>query len=144
MMEKRAGFTLLELLIVVVILGILATFLVPKIMQEPNEARIVKAKSDIKAIELALKMYKLDNGNFPNTEQGLKALIKKPEQSPIPNNWRNGGYLDTNSVADPWGNAYIYRSPGSDGRDYDIISLGADGKEGGEGVDSDIESWKLQ
>lgn len=143
-MKKRDGFTLLELLIVVVILGILATFLVPKIMQKPDEARIVKAKNDIKSMELALKMYKLDNGSYPNTLQGLKALIVKPDQSPIPNNWRAGGYLDTNSVADPWGNAYIYRSPGENGRAFEIICLGADGKEGGKGVDADINSWQLQ
>jgi len=144
-MKKTEGFTLLELMIVVVILGILATFLVPKIMQKPDEARIVKAKSDIKAIELALKMYKLDNGTYPTTEQGLKALIKKPELPPIPANWKQGGYLDATDVPkDPWGNAYIYRSPGDNGRDYEIISLGADGKEGGNGVNADIKSWELK
>ncbi len=143
-MRKREGFTLLELMIVVIILGILATFLVPKIIHKPDEARIVKAKSDIKAIELSLKMYKLDNGNYPTTEQGLKALIEKPEEPPVPNNWKEGGYLDASSVPpDPWGNAYIYRSPGDNGRDYEIISLGADGKEGGSGFNADIESWKL-
>ncbi|GMT43475.1 MAG TPA: type II secretion system protein GspG [Deltaproteobacteria bacterium] len=143
-MRKKEGFTLLELMIVVIILGILATFLVPKIIHKPDEARVVKAKSDIKAIELSLKMYKLDNGNYPTTEQGLKALIEKPEEPPVPNNWKEGGYLDTNSVPpDPWGNAYIYRSPGDNGRDYEIISLGADGKEGGSGFNADIESWKL-
>ncbi len=144
-MKKTEGFTLLELMIVVVILGILATFLVPKIMQKPDEARIVKAKSDIKAIELALKMYKLDNGTYPTTEQGLKALVKKPELPPIPANWKQGGYLDATDVPkDPWGNAYIYRSPGDNGRDYEIISLGADGKEGGSGVNADIKSWELK
>lgn len=144
-MRKKEGFTLLELMIVVIILGILATFLVPKIIHKPDEARVVKAKSDIKAIELSLKMYKLDNGNYPTTEQGLKALIEKPEEPPVPNNWKQGGYLDANSVPpDPWGNAYIYRSPGDNGRDYEIISLGADGKEGGSGFNADIESWKLR
>jgi len=144
-MRKKEGFTLLELMIVVIILGILATFLVPKIIHKPDEARIVKAKSDIKAIELSLKMYKLDNGNYPTTEQGLKALIEKPEEPPVPNNWKEGGYLDASSVPlDPWGNAYIYRSPGDNGRDYEIISLGADGKEGGSGFNADIESWKLR
>ncbi len=143
-MRKREGFTLLELMIVVIILGILATFLVPKIIHKPDEARIVKAKSDIKAIELSLKMYKLDNGNYPTTEQGLKALIEKPEEPPVPNNWKEGGYLDASSVpSDPWGNAYIYRSPGDNGRDYEIISLGADGKEGGSDFNADIESWEL-
>ncbi len=144
MLKTERGFTLLELMIVVVILGILATFLMPKIMQKPDEARIVKAKSDIKAIELALKMYKLDNGMYPTTEQGLKALIEKPEIPPIPQHWKEGGYLDTGSIPkDPWGHLYIYRSPGDNGRDYEIICLGADGKEGGTGVNADIKSWEL-
>lgn len=144
MIADNKGFTLLELMIVIVILGILATFLVPKIMEKPDEARVVKAKSDIKTLELALKMYKLDNGMYPTTEQGLKALIKKPDIPPIPKNWREGGYLDTSTVpVDPWGNPYIYRSPGDEGRDYEIISLGADGKEGGTGVNADIKSWEL-
>lgn len=144
MLKNKDGFTLLELMIVVVILGILATFLMPKIMQKPDEARVVKAKNDIKAIELALKMYKLDNGMYPTTEQGLKALIEKPEIPPIPPHWKEGGYLDTNSVPkDPWGHPYIYRSPGDNGRDYEIICLGADGKEGGTGVNADIKSWEL-
>ena len=142
--KSGAGFTLLELMIVVVILGILATLLVPKIMHKPDEARVVKAKNDIKAIEMALKMYKLDNGMYPTTEQGLKALIEKPEIEPIPKHWREGGYLETNEVPkDPWGNPYIYRSPGEEGREYEIISLGADGKEGGTGVNADIKSWEL-
>ncbi len=142
-MEKR-GFTLIELLIVIVILGILATFLVPKIMKKPDEARVTKAKNDIMAIETALKMYKIDNGMYPTTVQGLKALIKKPETPPIPQHYKEGGYLDTSSTPkDPWGNPYIYRSPGENNRSYEIISLGADGKEGGSGVDADIKSWEL-
>ncbi|BAT72180.1 general secretion pathway protein G [Thermosulfidibacter takaii ABI70S6] len=144
-MKKSAGFTLIELLVVIVILGILATFLVPKIMSKPDEARVIKAKNDIKAIETALKMYKLDNGIYPTTEQGLEALIHKPTIPPIPKNYREGGYLDTNKVPkDPWGNPYIYRSPGEDGRPYEIISYGADGKEGGTGVNADIKSWEIK
>ncbi len=140
----KKGFTLIELLIVIVILGILATFLVPKIMQKPNEARVAKAKNDIMAIETALKMYKMDNGVYPTTMQGLKALIQKPEIPPIPKHYKPSGYLDTNSVPkDPWGNPYIYRSPGDNGRAYEIISLGADGKEGGSGVNADIKSWEI-
>ncbi len=144
-MRKEAGFTLIELLVVIVILGILATFLVPKIMEKPDEARVVKAKNDIKAIEMALKMYKIDNGMYPTTEQGLEALIRKPTIPPIPKNYREGGYLDTNEVPkDPWGNPYIYRSPGENGRPYEIISYGADGKEGGTGVNADIKSWEIK
>ncbi len=144
-MKRKNGFTLLELMIVIIILGILATFLVPKIMEKPEEARVAKAKSDIKAIELALKMFKLDNGFYPTTEQGLKALIQKPDIEPIPKHYREGGYLEAKGVPkDPWGNPYIYRSPGEEGRPYEIISLGADGKEGGTGVNADIKSWELQ
>ncbi len=140
----KKGFTLIELLIVIVILGILATFLVPKIMQKPDEARVAKAKNDIIAIETALKMYKMDNGVYPTTMQGLKALIQKPSTPPIPQHYKEGGYLDTNSVPkDPWGNPYIYRSPGDNSRAYEIISLGADGKEGGSGVNADIKSWEI-
>jgi len=140
----KKGFTLIELLIVIVILGILATFLVPKIMQKPDEARVAKAKNDIMAIETALKMYKMDNGVYPTTMQGLKALIQKPSIPPIPQHYKDGGYLDTNSVPkDPWGNPYIYRSPGDNSRPYEIISLGADGKEGGSGVNADIKSWEI-
>ncbi len=144
-MARSAGFTLIELMIVIVILGLLATFLVPKVMHLPDEARVAKAKNDIKAIEAALKLYKLDNGFYPTTEQGLKALIEKPDIEPIPRNWRPGGYLETNRVPlDPWGHPYIYRCPGDEGRDYEIISLGADGKEGGEGVNADIKNYEIQ
>ena len=141
---NNKGFTLIELMVVVVILGILATFLIPKIMSRPDEARVIKAKNDIKAIESALKLYKLDNGVYPSTEQGLQALITKPDTDPVPSNWRKGGYLDTDKVpVDPWGHPYIYRSPGENGRDYEIISYGADGKEGGEGVNADIKSYEI-
>jgi general secretion pathway protein G len=143
-MRNLKGFSLIELMVVIVILGLLATFLLPKIINRPDEARITKAKSDIKAIESALKLYKLDNGIYPTTEQGLSALITKPTIEPIPQNWKRGGYLDTNSVPkDPWGNNYIYRSPGDEDRDYEIISLGADGKEGGEDINADIKSYEI-
>jgi len=143
--QANSGFTLIEIMIVIVILGLLATLLVPKIMQLPDEARVTKAKNDIRAIESALKLYKLDNGFYPTTEQGLKALIQKPDTQPIPQHWRQGGYLDTSKVPlDPWGHPYIYRCPGDDGRPYEIISYGADGKEGGTGVNADIKSWEIQ
>ncbi|MBZ4671824.1 type II secretion system major pseudopilin GspG [Deferribacterales bacterium Es71-Z0220] len=140
----KKGFSLIELMVVIVILGLLATFLLPKIINRPDEARITKVKSDIKTIESALKLYKLDNGVYPTTEQGLGALISKPEIEPIPRNWKKGGYLDTNSIPkDPWGNPYIYRSPGENDRDYEIISYGADGKEGGVDNDADIKSYEI-
>lgn len=143
--KRESGFTLIELMVVLVILGILATFLMPKILNRPNEARIIKATNDIRAIESALQLYKIDNGSYPTTEQGLIALVKKPDVEPIPKHYRNGGYLDYESTPlDPWGNEYIYRSPGEGDREYEIISFGADGKEGGEGVDADIRSWEIK
>ncbi len=143
--KGQDGFTLIELMVVVIILGILATFLVPKLLSRPDQARVVKAKNDIKAIESALKMFKLDNGFYPTTEQGLRALIKKPDIEPIPEHYNEGGYLDYDEEPlDPWGHKYIYRSPGDEGRDYEIISYGADGKPGGTGYDADIKSWELR
>ncbi|SDK54594.1 general secretion pathway protein G [Maridesulfovibrio ferrireducens] len=141
--KSQRGFSLIELMIVIVILGLLASMLVPKIMDRPNEARVTKAKMDMKALDSALKLYKLDTGRYPSTEQGLMALITKPDTRPIPRNYRKGGYLDsTTAPVDPWGYEYIYRSPGEDDRDYEIISLGADGMEGGEDFDADINSWE--
>jgi len=143
--KNKSGFTLIEIMVVVVILGILATFLVPKIINRPDEARITKVRNDIKAIESALKLYKIDNGFYPTTEQGLMALIEEPDIEPIPRNWKKGGYLNSEEPPkDAWGNEYIYRSPGSEERDYEIISYGADGKEGGEGINADIKSYELQ
>ncbi len=143
--KGQDGFTLIELMVVVIILGILATLLVPKLLSRPDQARVVKAKNDIKAIESALKMYKLDNGFYPTTEQGLMALIKKPDIEPIPEHYNEGGYLDYDDVPlDPWGHRYIYRSPGDEGRDFEIISYGADGKPGGSGYDADIKSWEIK
>lgn len=138
------GFTLIELMIVVVIVGILATLLIPRIMDRPEEARRIKAKADIKSIESALKLYKLDNSNYPTTDQGLQALITKPDTSPVPNKWRDGGYLEAKEVPkDPWGYPYYYSSPGSDGKDYLIVSYGADGESGGNGKNADISSSEL-
>jgi general secretion pathway protein G len=131
-------------MIVLVIIGILATLLIPRIMERPEEARRVKAKMDIRTIESALKLYKIDSGEYPTTEQGLEALVKKPDSNPAPAKWREGGYLDGNSVPkDPWGNLYYYVSPSEDGKDYEIISYGHDKQPGGTGRDADISSSDL-
>ncbi len=135
------GFTLIEILVVVVILSILAALIVPKIMDRPDEARVIAAKSDIRAVISALKMYRLDNATYPTTEQGLQALVKKPETGQIPRNWKGGGYLER-LPKDPWGTYYQFLNPGLHG-DIDILSFGADGQAGGEGVNTDIGSWDL-
>ncbi|MEK6726302.1 MAG: type II secretion system major pseudopilin GspG [Deltaproteobacteria bacterium] len=135
------GFTLIEVMVVVVILGILAAIIVPRIMGRPEEAKRTKAAVDIKGVEQALNLYKLDNGMYPNTEQGLEALVNKPETAPVPNKWKEGGYLSKVPL-DPWGRPYQYLSPGDHG-DFDLYSHGADGEPGGEGKDADVESWNL-
>lgn len=143
--RKDKGFTLIELMVVIVIIGILATLLIPRIMERPEEARRIKAKMDIKTLESALKLYKLDNGNYPTTEQGLEALIKKTEIPPVPKRWKEGGYLEAKSIpTDPWGNPYVYISPAPGGYDYEIISYGADGEPGGSGKNADISSRDLE
>ena len=135
------GFTLIEVMVVVVILAILAGIIVPRIMGRPEEAKRIKAQVDIKAIEEALNLYKLDNGSYPTTEQGIEALVKRPETSPIPPKWKEGGYL-AKVPSDPWGKDYQYLSPGEHG-DFDLYSLGSDGQPGGEGKDADVENWNL-
>jgi general secretion pathway protein G len=135
------GFTLIEVMVVLVILGILATLVVPRIMSRPDEARIIAAKQDINSIGQALKLYRLDNHAYPTTDQGLQALVTKPTAPPAPPNWKTGGYLDR-LPKDPWGNEYKYLSPGvKNTNDVDIFSLGADGVTGGEGNDADVGSW---
>jgi general secretion pathway protein G len=138
---RARGFTLIEIMIVVVIIGILVGLLAPKIMDRPDQARVVAAKNDIQAIMSALKLYRLDNAVYPSAEQGLMALVKKPEAGNIPRNWKPGGYLDR-LPKDPWGGDYQYLNPGIQG-EIDIVSLGRDGKPGGEGYDADIGSWNL-
>lgn len=141
---EKKGFTLLEILIVVAILSILAAIVAPRIMGRTDDARVADAKVQIRNLETALKLFKLDNGFYPLTEQGLQALVEKPSAGKIPSRYREGGYLEQHKVpADPWGNPFIYLSPGTNG-DYDLSSLGADGKEGGEGYDKDIKSWELE
>ena len=133
------GFTLIEILVVVVILGILAAFVVPKFFDKPGEARQVKARSDIQSLATALNMYRLDNFAYPSTNQGLEALVTKPGGLPEARNWKAGGYVDR-LPTDPWGRAYVYLCPGQRG-DFDLYSLGADGQPGGEGENADVASW---
>lgn len=141
---NQAGFSFLELMVVVVILGILATYVAPRFMGRTDDARSVKAKVDIAALETILKLYRLDNGHYPTTEQGLMALIEKPATEPIPLNWKEKGYLEKAKMPkDPWGREYLYFSPGVNG-EYDVISYGADGIAGGEGKNKDINSWELE
>ncbi len=137
--QQASGFTLIEILVVVVILGILAAIVVPKVMEHPGEARQVRAKQDIQSIVTALNVYKLDNFVYPSTEQGLDALVTKPSGAPEAPNWKKGGYLDK-SPKDPWGKPYLYLHPGSHG-DIDVFSYGADGKPGGDGEDADVGNW---
>jgi general secretion pathway protein G len=135
----RRGFTLLEVMVVVVILGILAALVVPKIISRPDEARAIAAKQDIASLMQALKLYRLDNQRYPTTEQGLQALVTQPASAPP--NWKAGGYVER-LPKDPWGNPYRYLNPGVRG-ELDIFSMGADGAPGGEGNDADLGSWKL-
>ncbi|GAC1034402.1 general secretion pathway protein G [Pseudomonas sp. No.21] len=137
--RTQAGFTLIEIMVVVVILGILAALVVPQVMNRPDQAKVTVAKGDIKAIGAALDMYKLDNFAYPSTQQGLEALVKKPSGNPQPKNWNKDGYLKRLPV-DAWGNPYQYLAPGTKGA-YDLYSFGADGKEGGTDADADIGNW---
>jgi general secretion pathway protein G len=137
----QRGFTLLEVMVVVVILGILAALVVPKIISRPDEARAIAAKQDIASLMQALKLYRLDNQRYPSTEQGLQALVARPASAPLAPNWKTGGYVER-LPRDPWGNPYQYLNPGLHG-ELDVFSLAADGAPGGEGNDADIGSWSL-
>ncbi len=144
LIKNVRGFTLIELMVVIIILGILAMYVAPKIMGRPDEARQVKARLDIASLETAIKLYRLDNGMYPGTEQGLQALVAQPETGTLAKKWRKGGYLEKNRVPkDPWGNEYIYLCPGVND-DYDMISYGADGVSGGEDKNMDINSWEFE
>ena len=138
----QSGFTLIEIMVVVVILGVLAAIIVPRFLSRPDEAKVTKTKVDMKSLEEALGLFKLDNGFYPSTEQGLKALVEKPEIGRIPEKFQAGGYLKR-VPNDPWGTPFVYLSPGVQSRDFDLISYGADGQPGGENFDADINSWDL-
>jgi len=138
---RNPGFTLIEVMVVIVILGILAAVIVPRVLDRPDTARLVKAKQDLRTLESALNLYRLDNYRYPSTEQGLEALVNKPAGEPEARNWQPGGYIDRLPL-DPWQRPYLYLSPGENG-DIDIYTLGANGVPGGEGIDADIGNWKL-
>ena len=138
---RQTGFSLIEIMVVVVILGILAALVVPQVMSRPEQAKVTVAKGDIKAVAAALDMYKLDNFAYPSTQQGLEALVNKPSGNPQPKNWNRDGYLKR-LPKDPWGNEYQYLSPGTRGQ-FDLYSFGADGKPGGSDLNADIGNWDL-
>ena len=140
-LRPSAGFTLIEIMVVVVILGILAALVAPNVIRRIDDARVTKAKQDVRAYETALNLYRMDNFRYPTTEQGLEALVKRPVDPNI-RNWKEGGYID-GMKKDPWGNDYAYIAPGSHG-DYDLYTLGADGQPGGEGQDADIGNWNIE
>jgi general secretion pathway protein G len=136
------GFSLVEILVVLVIIGLLVSIVAPNVLQRADEARVQKVRADFKNIETALKLYKLDNFNYPGTEQGLGALVEKPTIEPVPRNWKKGGYLEK-VPEDPWGNVYRYLNPAEFGHgEYDLYSLGADGITGGEDQNADLGNWQ--
>jgi general secretion pathway protein G len=136
------GFTLIEIMVVIAILAILAVIVMPKLVGRTDDARITAAKVQLKNIEEGLHLYKLDNGVYPTTEQGLEALVRPPTVGVIPKNWKEGGYLPK-VPNDPWGNPFVYLAPGADGAPYDLMSYGADGEEGGEGPATDLRAAEL-
>lgn len=139
-MHKQSGFSLIEIMVVVVILGILGSIVIPKIISRPDEARIVKAKQDVLAIQNALNLYRIDNGFYPSTDQGLLALVEKPSTTPAPRDWKQ--YL-LKLPKDPWGRDYIYLNPGQH-TEIDVFTLGADGQPGGTGINAEIGNWNAQ
>lgn len=140
---QQAGFTLVEIMVVVIIIGLLAGIVVPNVMDNLDKANVQKARADFSSLQTALKLYRIDNFNYPTTEQGLEALVTKSSIAPVPRNFKSSGYID-NLNKDPWGNDYQYMSPADDGKEYDIYSLGADGVSGGEGQNADISVWDEQ
>jgi len=139
--RRVRGFTLIEILVVVVILGILASIVVPRFMDKPDEARVVRAQQDVQALVSALNLYRLDNFSYPSTDQGLDALVRKPAGRPEAPNWKAGGYIDR-LPKDPWGGDYRYLNPGrNNSAGIDVWSLGADGQPGGEGINADVGNW---
>ncbi len=136
---RQSGFSLIEIMVVVVIIGLLASIVAPMVLDRADEARVNKVRADFKSIQTALNLYRIDNYVYPSSEQGLEALVTKPTANPIPRNWRSTGYIDQ-VPTDPWGNPYLYISPGET-REYDIYTLGADGISGGEGQNTDLSVW---
>lgn len=139
---RQGGFTLVEIMVVVIIIGLLAGIVVPNVMDNLDKANIQKARADFSSLQTALKLYRIDNFTYPTTEQGLEALATKPSIAPVPRNYKESGYIDA-LTKDPWGNDYQYMSPG-EGHEYDIYSLGADGVSGGEGQNADISVWDAE
>ncbi len=137
--HQQAGLTLIEMIVVLAIIALIAALIVPNVIGRPDQARVTIAKTDLHTISAALKMYRLDNGSYPTSEQGLAALSVRPTLAPVPANWSPNGYLEQVPV-DPWARAYIYKSPGASGGGFDIVSLGKDGKPGGQGVEEDIST----
>lgn len=138
---RARGFTLIEIIVVITIMAIMAALIVPRVVGRTDDARIAAARQDIATLMNALKLYRLDSGRYPTSEQGLRALVERPTVDPIPSNWKAGGYLDSSTVRkDPWGNDYAYLNPGLHG-EIDVMSFGRDGQPGGEGPDADIGSW---
>jgi general secretion pathway protein G len=139
---RQSGFTLIEIIVVIVIIGLLASMVAPAVVKRIDQANVTKAKADIRGLEQALESYYLDNFNYPSTEQGLSALYEKPSSFPEPRNWRPGGYIKR-LPKDPWGNDYRYASPGQHG-EFDVFSYGADNNPGGEGNNADVQNWNLE
>ena len=143
--KTQGGFTLIELMVVIVIIGILAAYIAPKFIGRTEDAKINAAKAQIRSFETSLKLFRLDNGFYPSTEQGLESLMSPPASGRIPENYKKGGYIESAKIPDdPWGTPYVYASPGSQGFDYEIVSLGSDGVEGGEDENADIKSWSIE
>lgn len=137
----QCGFTLIEIMVVVIILGVLGALVLPNVMSRPDHAKLTAARTDIQSISTALEIYRLDNGRYPTTAQGLQALVKRPTVAPLPRQWNTQGYLKT-AASDPWGAPYQYANPGTrSGQGYDLYSLGADSQPGGEDRDADIGNW---
>ncbi len=135
------GFTLIEIMVVVIIIGLLAAVIVPEVISKVDEAKVAKAKQDIQTLDAALTMFRLDNSKYPSTEQGLSALVQQPTDPTI-RHWRPGGYVQR-VTKDPWGADYQYIAPGTHSKDYDLFTLGADGQPGGDGINADVGNWNL-